>query len=193
MQNSDSPKKMLTVRRPRLCRDGEIRLSLRENNFANDHRLRGRLEMAEYNFQLRGWHALVGIAALLGYLGIEMYLRVRTVDDGMRNAVRERLLNEYSGRGPKDIARIVAEAREGSSIEPVPEVVQRDVQFTSIAAHGRMGASVTLVRAEIRVDGGPPPDGRSVRYFRVSRNFMEGGWMVVGESDPYFYYRELAP
>jgi hypothetical protein len=149
--------------------------------------------MAEYNFQLRGWHALVGIAALLGFWGIEMYLRVRTVDDGMRNAVRERLLNEYSGRGPKDIARIVAEAREGSPIEPVPEVVQRDVQFTSIAAHGRMGAPVTLVRAEITVDGGSPPDGRSVRYFRVSRNFMDGGWMVVGESDPYFYYKELAP
>lgn len=149
--------------------------------------------MAEYNFQLRGWHALFGIAALLGFFGIEMYLRVRTVDDGMRNAVRERLLNEYSGRGPKDLARIVAEAREGSPIEPVPEVVQRDVQFTSIAAHGRMGAPVTLVRAEITVDGGPPPDGRSVRYFRVSRNFMDGGWMVVGESDLYFYYRELAP
>lgn len=149
--------------------------------------------MAEYNFQLRGWHALVGIAALLGFSGIEMCLRVRTVDDGMRNAVRERLLNEYSGRGPKDIARIVKEAREGSPIEPVPEVVQRDVQFTSIAAHGRMGASVILVRAEITVDGGPPPDGRSVRYFCVSRKFAQDGWMVVGESDSYLYYRELAP
>ena len=149
--------------------------------------------MAEYNFQLRGWHALVGIAALLGFSGIQMYLRVRMVDDGMRNAVRERLLNEYSGRGPKDIARIVAEAREGSPIETVSEVVQRDVEFTSIAAHGKMGAPVILVRAEIRVDGNRPPDGRAVRYFRVTHKFMEDGWMVVGESDPYFYYRELAP
>jgi hypothetical protein len=149
--------------------------------------------MAEYNFQLRGWHALVAIAALVAFLGIAMFLRVRTVDDGMRNAVRERLVNEYSGRGPKDIARIVAEAREGSPIEPVPEMVQRDVEFTSIAAHGRMGAPAILVRAEITVDGGPPPDGRTVRYFRVTRKFMEDGWMVVGESGPYFYYRELAP
>jgi hypothetical protein len=96
---------------------------------------------------------------------------------GSECRARERLLNEYSGRGPKDIARIVAEAREGSPIEPVPEVVPRDVQFTSIAAHGRMGAPVTLVRAEITVDGGPPPDGRSVRYFRVTRKFMDGSWM----------------
>jgi hypothetical protein len=149
--------------------------------------------MVEYNFQLRGWHALVGIAALLGFSGIQMHLRVRTVDDGMRNAVRERLLNEYSGRGPKDIARIVEEAREGSPTEPVPEVVPRDVQFTSIAAHGRMGAPAILVRAEITVDGGPPPDGRSVRYFRVSRKFMDSGWMVVGESRPYLYYTEVVP
>jgi hypothetical protein len=149
--------------------------------------------MAEYNFQLRGWHALVGIAALLGFSGIEMYLRVRTVDDGMRNAVRERLLNEYSGRGPKDITRIVAEAAKARQSEPVPEVVQRNVEFTSIAAHGRMGGPAILVRAEITVDVGPPPDGRSVRYFRVTRKFMENGWMVIAESDPYFYYRELAP
>ncbi len=149
--------------------------------------------MAEYNFQLRGWHALVGIVALLGFAGIQMYLRVRTVDDGMRDAVRERLLSEYSGRGPKDVARILAEAHEGSPIEPVPEMVQRDVEFGSIAAHGRIGALATIVRADVTVDGGPPPDGRSVRYFRVERKFMGDGWMVVGESDAYLYYRELAP
>ncbi|MGH9714082.1 MAG: hypothetical protein ACRD5M_12365 [Candidatus Acidiferrales bacterium] len=149
--------------------------------------------MAEYNFQLRGWHALVGIAALLAYFGLQIYLRVRTVDDGMRSAVREQLLNDYSGRSPRDIARIVAEARAGTPVEPVPEVVQRDVEFTSIAAHGRMGAPVIVVRAEVAVDGGPPPDGRSIRYFRMSRKFMDSGWMVVGESDSYPYYRELVP
>jgi hypothetical protein len=122
-----------------------------------------------------------------------MFLRVRTVDDGMREAVRETLVNEYSGRGAKDLARIVAEARAGSPIESVPDVVQRDVEFASIEAHGRMGAPAIVVRAEITVDGGPPPDGRKVRYFRVMRKFMEDGWMVVGESSPYFYYREVVP
>jgi len=149
--------------------------------------------MSEYSFQLRGWHAVVGIIALLGFAGIQIWLRVRSVDDGMREAVRLELLNEYSGRGPKDIARLVTEARAGSPVEPVPEVVQRDVELASIAAHGRMGGPVTLVRAEVTVDGGPPPDGQTVRYFRVSRKFMGGGWMVVGESDSYLYYRELMP
>jgi hypothetical protein len=149
--------------------------------------------MAEYNFQLRGWHALIGLIALIGFAGVQMWLRVRAVDEGMRHAVRVELMNEYSGRGRKDIARLVTEARAGSPVEQVPEMVQRDVEFISIAAHGGMGEPVTVVRAEVTVDGGPPPDGQPVRYFRVSRKFMGGGWMVVGESDSYLYYRELAP
>jgi hypothetical protein len=149
--------------------------------------------MAEYNFRLRGWHALVGSVALLAFAGMQMYLRVRPVDDGMRDAVRERLLSEYSGRGPKDVARILSEAHEASPIEPVPEMVQRDVEFSSIGAHGRIGALATIVRADVTVDGGPQPDGRPVRYFRVERKFMGDGWVVIGESDSYLYYRELTP
>jgi hypothetical protein len=149
--------------------------------------------MAEYNFQLRGWHALVGIAALLGWVGLKIFLRVRPVDDGMRDAVRLELLNEYSGRGPADIARLVTGARAGEPVEPVQPLVQRDVEFQSIKALGEMGAPVTLVRSEVTVDGGPPPDGRAVRYFRVSRKFTGDGWMVMGESNSYNYFMQLAP
>jgi len=61
-----------------------------------------------------------------------------------------------------------------------------------MAAHGKMGASVTLIRAEITVDGGPPADGRPIRYFRISRRFG-GGWTVVGESNAYNCYSDLLP
>jgi hypothetical protein len=149
--------------------------------------------MAEYNFQLRGWHALVALPLVLAFWGLEMYLHVRPVDDAMRDALRAELLNEYSGRGPKDAARLVAEARAGTPVEDVQPLVQRDVEFTSIAARGKMGAPVILVRAEITVDGGPPPDGRPVRYFRMSTKFVGGGWMVVGEGDSYNYFMQLAP
>lgn len=146
--------------------------------------------MAQYNFQLRGWPAIAALAALAGITGVQMYSRVRPVNDGMRDAVRLELLNEYSGRGPKDIARFVAEAREGSPIEPVPEVVQRDVEFTSIAARGMTGGAVIL-RVEIAVDGGAPPDGRPVRYFWVSRKFGSDRWMLLAETDAYQYFMEL--
>jgi hypothetical protein len=149
--------------------------------------------MPEYNFQLRGWHAIVAVAALLAFWGIQAYLRVTAVDDAMRDAVRAELLKEYSGQGPKDVARLVAEARAGSPVEPVPPLIQRDVEFNSIAARGKIGGSVTFVRADLVVDGGPPPDGRPVRYFRVQRRFMGEGWMVIGESDSYTYLMQLVP
>jgi hypothetical protein len=147
--------------------------------------------MPEYNFQLRGWHALVAIALLLGFVGLKSYLRVRPVDDALRDAVRTQLLNDYSGRSPRDIARLVTEAREGLPVEQLQPVVQRDIEFTSIAGRGGIAGPARIVRAEITVDGGPPPDGRSVRFFRVSRKFAGDGWMVVGESDSYRYFMEL--
>jgi len=75
---------------------------------------------------------------------------------------------------------------------PRSHAFSRDAEFPSMAAHGKMGASVTLIRAEITVDGGPPADGRPIRYFRISRRFG-GGWTVVGESNAYNCYSDLLP
>lgn len=148
--------------------------------------------MAQYNVQLKGWHALLAIVALLAFGGVKVWLRIRPVEDGMRDAIRTELLNEFSGRGRKDVARLVAEARQGLPIEPVPPVVQRDVEFTSIAARGEIGARETVVRAEITVDGSQPPDSRPIRYFRLTPKYG-GGWEVLGETDSYRYFMELWP
>ena len=61
-----------------------------------------------------------------------------------------------------------------------------------MAAHGKLSGRVTYIRAEVTVDGGPPPDGRSIRYFALSSK-LGGGWMVVGETNSYSYYGELLP
>jgi len=148
--------------------------------------------VAQYTVQLRGWHAVAALAALAGITGLQMYARVRPVTDEMRNAVRSELLNEYSGRGRKDLARMVAEARNGTPVEPLPEFVQRDVEFTSMRARGSIGGAI-VVRAEVTVDGAPPPDGRPVRYFWVSRKFDSKDWLVMSESSSYQYLMELMP
>jgi len=149
--------------------------------------------LAQYTFRLRGWHAVAGIVAVLAITLIQMNLRVRSIDDGLEDAVRQTLVNDYSGRGPKDIARMLAQSREGRPVDPLPEAVPRDIRFVSISAHGRARASEFVVRAEVTVDGGPPPDGRPVRYFRASRRVLEPGWRIVGESSAYHYYSALLP
>ena len=148
--------------------------------------------MPEYKFELRGWQAVAALAALLGYFGLQIYLRVRPVDDAMRESIRQQLLKDYSGRGPKDIARILAKVHEGQPLEAIPDIVPHDIQFISSSAHGRMGGPVTFVRVELTVDGGPPPDGLAVRYFTLSHE-LDRSWLVVGEGDSYRYNRELFP
>lgn len=148
--------------------------------------------MAQYSFQLRGWQAVAALVVMAAITGAQMYSRIRPVDDGMRDAVRTQLLQEYSGRGPKDIARFVAEAGAGSPVEPVPPLIQRDVEFTSMAARGSTGGAL-VVRAEVTVDGGPPLDGRPVRYFWISRKFGGDGWLVMAEADSYRYFMALFP
>jgi len=135
---------------------------------------------------------MAALVVLAGITGVQMYSRVRPVNDAMREAVRSELLNEYSGRGPKDLARFVAEARAGSPIEAVPAVVNRDVEFGSMGARGTIGGAI-VVRAEVSVDGGSPPDGRAVRYLWMSRKFEGDGWLVMGESNAYQYFMELMP
>jgi hypothetical protein len=149
--------------------------------------------VAERNYQFRGWHALLAIVALGGFFGIKMYMHVVSVDQPMRDALREELQKEYSGLGPKDVTRILNEAAEGQPVEPLPPAVQHDIEFKSIAACGTMGKPVKLVRVEITVDGGPPPDGRSVRYFQMETKFVGDGWMVIGESSSYRYFSALMP
>jgi hypothetical protein len=62
-----------------------------------------------------------------------------------------------------------------------------------MAARGTISGA-TVVRAEVTVDGGAPPDGRAVRYFWVSRKFgSDGEWLVMGESNAYQYLMELMP
>jgi hypothetical protein len=148
--------------------------------------------MAQYNFQLRGWHAVAALVVLGAITGIQAYSRVRPVNDAMRDAVRTELLNEYSGRGPKDLARFVAEAREGSPVDPLPALVHREIDLTSMGARGTIGGAI-VIRMDVTVDGGPPPDGRPVRYFWVSRKFDSDDWLVMGESNAYQYLMELMP
>jgi hypothetical protein len=60
-----------------------------------------------------------------------------------------------------------------------------DVEIVSISARGR-GEKI-IARAEIRVGGEEPPDGRPVRYFRM-RHSMATGWTVRSETQSWSYY-----
>jgi hypothetical protein len=145
--------------------------------------------MGETRIELTGWKAIVVAAIILVVCGYRVYSRFPTVSDDGRAALRDWLEKDYTGRGPKVLAQRVADYRAGLPDRPVAAPAEeRKVEFVSLSAHGWRDAMV--VRSEISVDGGPPPDGQPVRYLFLTTKF-EGGWMVLSESDSFRYYEAL--
>jgi hypothetical protein len=139
--------------------------------------------------ELTGWKAIVAVALFLGVSGYRVYSRLQTVNDNGREALREWLVKDYTGRGPKALARRVAAYRAGvQDALDIPAVPDPAIEFASISAHGWPDAMI--VRTEISVDGGPPPDNLRVRYLFLMTK-VGGGWMVLSESDQFNYYEIL--
>jgi hypothetical protein len=145
--------------------------------------------MSETRIELTGWKAIVVAALILAVGGVRIMMRFQTVPEEGKGALREWLVKDYTGRGPKDLARFVADYRAGVPVQP-PEVPAVDprVEFTAIAAHG--SSDTMIVRCEISVDGGGPPDGMPVRFLFLTTK-PGGGWMVLSESDSFNYYTAL--
>jgi hypothetical protein len=144
--------------------------------------------MPQAQIQLRGWQALAALALLLAASCIRVSSRIQTVPDEGRMAVHDWLVRDYEGLGPAALAQRVAAYRAGERDLPTLPANPPDVQFLSVAAHGSPGTMI--VRAEVTEGGGPPSDGRSVRYLALTTK-VGGGWMVLAESDAYRYYTSL--
>ena len=145
--------------------------------------------MGETRIELTGWKAILMAVIILGVTGYRVYSRFPTVNDEGRAALRAWLVKDYTGRGMKDLAKRVADYRAGLPDRPiVAPAVEPNVELVSLSAHGWRDAMV--VRSEISVDGGPPPDGQPVRYLFLTTKF-DGGWMVLSESDSFRYYYAL--
>jgi hypothetical protein len=145
--------------------------------------------MGETRIELTGWKAIVTAGIILAVAGYRIYSRFPAVNDDGRKALREWLVKDYTGRGPKALAQRIADYRAGLPDRPLDvPAVEPNVEFVSLSAHGWRDAMV--VRSEISVDGGTPPDGQSVRYLFLTTKY-EGGWMVLSGSDSFRYYEAL--
>jgi hypothetical protein len=145
----------------------------------------------EYRQQLRGWQAAAVGVAILGVVAYQCGRRIQTVDDGARFAIGVTLTREYQGKGLKEQAReyLKQKASGEASKEPPPSDAPIPmVELVSVKAHG--SNDVMVAKVEVTVNGGPPPDGRSVRYLDVMRS-VDGRWLVVADSDAYHYMMSL--
>lgn len=139
-------------------------------------------------FQLTGWKAVVALLVFMALAGIRLSMRFQTIPDDGREAVRTWLVKDYEGLGPGAVAQMVSDYRAGTPVQVPHPAEAPQVEFVSMSAHG--APHRMIVRAEISVNGAPPPDDRPVRYLLLTTKF-DGGWMVLSETTEYSYYDAL--
>ena len=146
----------------------------------------------EYRQNLKGWQAA---AVALGILGVVIYQcarRIQTLDESARFAIGVSLVREYRGTGlHQQVQEYLKQKASGEApSEPTPSAVPiPHVELALVGAHG--SKDVMVAKVKVKVNGGPPPDGRSIRYLDLMRSTTDGRWMVVADSDAYHYMISL--
>jgi hypothetical protein len=122
--------------------------------------------MTPVTIRSHGWRALLLFGGVLALGGWRVMSARQTLDAEAAMLVRRELSAEY--------------ARGGDSL-PDDRIAVR-----AMTAHD--GADKAVVRAEVWVDGGAPPDGAHVRYFRL-RRAPSAGWQVApGRPSAFEFY-----
>jgi hypothetical protein len=128
----------------------------------------------DIDIRVTGKPAVVILAVLAVIFTWNLAVTRHTVDPGVERAIRNTLAAGYAGTVLPDIKEGLAHgdnARVEAGTERL-ETCMNKITFPSLSSRG--GRGHFCVRAEIRIDGGPPPDSRSVRYFRLSNTALLG-------------------
>jgi hypothetical protein len=141
----------------------------------------------EYRAQLSGWQAAVVGLLVLGVVTYQCVARIQSVDDAGRETIRTWLVREYQGTGLRQEVRAYLQRKAGVPEQPVPppSMPEPEVGLVSLSGHG--SKDIMVVRVQVRVNNGPPPDDRPIRYVDLMRR-TDGRWMVFAESDGLHYY-----
>jgi hypothetical protein len=146
----------------------------------------------EYRQNLKGWHAAVVALGILAVVAYQCTRRIQTLDESARFAIGVSLVREYRGAGLKQQVQeyLKERANGGAAQEPATTVTPMPhVDLALVGAHG--SKDMIVAKVKVRVNGGPPPDGRSIRYLDLMRSATDGRWQVVADSDAYHYMMSL--
>ena len=144
-----------------------------------------------YRQEVKGWQAVVLAAGILAGFIYQCARHIQAVDEAERFAIGVSLTREYMGTDLRSQVQQYLRQKASHSVptEPAPSATPiPNVEILAATAHG--SADVQVAKVEVRVNGGPPPDGRSVRYLDLMRA-NDGRWLVVADSNAYHYMGSL--
>ncbi len=137
--------------------------------------------------ELKGWSAVLAIVVITVAVVGKSMLERSTLESGAAELIRLQLRGEYSARelAGVDVSKL-SEAEMEAAAEEL--LALNSIALTSVSARG--GGDDVIVKVEIQVAGGDPPDGKRVRYFRMSHGAVTG-WRVERETTALSYYFKL--
>ena len=142
--------------------------------------------MSDIKLRLTGWKALVVIAIVAAIAGYR-FLAVRTtLETEGADELRMWILADYSRQGLPALEQALESGDAAAAEAQANQLIANSrIQFTEMSARG--SPDDLIVRVKIRVDGGLPPDGKEVRYFRM-RHSTVLGWRMTRETYALAYY-----
>ena len=123
--------------------------------------------------RLKGWAALIAIVLVGGFLAVKAFSAHSTLQSEAADLLKLQLAGEYAS------AHLSGESTDLATLGK-NLLDLREIEFVSLRARGNPNETL-IVRADIRVAGKTPPDGRSVRYFRMEYSGLTG-WRHRGEA-----------
>jgi hypothetical protein len=141
----------------------------------------------EKSIQFTGPKAVAALVVIAVVVGFQYFSHNQSLQTGAVDAIKTHLVAEYTRYHLPELQQ----AATGGTVdetrleEIAGQLNAENIDIVSINARGRGGNYVA--RVEIRVDGSQPPDGKSVRYFKMSHSTVTG-WRVLRESNPWSYH-----
>jgi hypothetical protein len=143
--------------------------------------------MDEKTIILKGPLAIIAIL-LFGAFTVYQYSDMdRTLESDAVEVIKTWLIAEYTSRILPQLQGMVQNysGKEKQIAEMIKKISRDNVQIVSIQARGK-GDDVA-VRVEIEVNGQDPPDGRRIRFFKMSHSTVIG-WQYEHEIGKWGYY-----
>ena len=108
-------------------------------------------------------------------------------DERQLEYIRSHLWAVYNGKKVQ-AAKAALDAGDEEEVEDAAKdlIKLEEIEFVSVRTRG---TKEVVVRLEIKVRGQAPPDGRSVRYWRMRRSML--GWTMEYETTALAYYLKL--
>ena len=146
--------------------------------------------MSDMQINVKGWKAIPVILVVLAIVGYKFYAMKSTLDTDATKVIKFWLLAEYAGEALDNPKYKNFEALPRAEADRAAEELLKlqRIDIKSIGARGK-GDDI-VVRVEIAVDGKTPPDGKSIRYFRMTHSTITG-WRMKWDASWISYYLKL--